>query len=207
LGLDSARLPLPESAALAWAEQVWQDRPGLRVLCVGRMTYYKGHEFLLQALARLDGVQALIVGHGELRDKLAAFIENGHLGGRARLMGFLPDDKLIALMATCQVFCLPSLERTEAFGVVLMEAMRYGKPVIASRIPGSGVGWVARHEENGLLVPPADPAALAEALQRLAGQAELRERLGRAGAARFQAEFDITRVAGRLAEVYRACLT
>jgi glycosyltransferase involved in cell wall biosynthesis len=81
-----------------------------------------------------------------------------------RLLGAVEDEMLTQLMATCDVFCLPSRERTEAFGIVLLEAMRYGKPLLVSDLPDSGVNWVARNGQNAMVVPAGDVAAWAAAL-------------------------------------------
>ncbi|MCF8129423.1 MAG: glycosyltransferase, partial [Deltaproteobacteria bacterium] len=155
LGVDPGRLPWPEATALQLADKSWQ--PGrLRVLAVGRLTYYKGFDVLINATAKTKGITVQIVGDGNLAADLQRAIRQKNLKNRVRLRGGLSNEILQALFATCHVFCLPSLERTEAFGVVLLEAMRYGKPIVASDIPGSGPGWVVREGYCGWLVPPGD---------------------------------------------------
>ncbi len=103
-------------------------------MAIGRLTYYKGHDILIQAAAELPGSRTLIVGTGEQRARLASLIEALRLGDRIGLPGFQPETDLNALLASCDVLCLPSLERTEAFGLVLLEAMRFGRarPAMAS---------------------------------------------------------------------------
>ena len=98
--------------------------------------------------------------------------------------------------------CLPSTERTEAFGLVLLEAMAFGKPTVSSRVPGSGMSWVVQHEETGLMVPPRDVAALAEALERLRDDPSLARQLGAAGQKRFHRTFAITPSVEALQRVY-----
>ncbi len=202
LGLDAARLPPASAAALAWANAMWEAQPGARILNVGRMTYYKGQEILLRALAQLPQAQGIIVGEGEWRPQLEQCARTLQLGQRARLLGFVAQEQLAALLQTCDIFCLPSLERTEAFGMVLLEAMRHGRAVVASRIPGSGVGWVTQEGQTGLLVPPADPVALANALHHLITDVALRQRLGQAGATRFFQELTIAQVAAQIRALY-----
>ena len=119
------------------------------------------------------------------------------------LTGFMPDEKLRALLATSDLFCLPSIERTEAFGLVLLEAMRYSKPVVASDVSGSGMGWIIRHMETGLLVKPGDVDDLARALQLLRKRPGLRERMAEAGRKRFNAVFRIDQVADRISSLYQ----
>jgi glycosyltransferase involved in cell wall biosynthesis len=113
---------------------------------------------------------------------------------------------LAAAYAQAEVFCLPSTERAESFGLVLLEAMRAGVPTIASAIPGSGVGFVVRDGETGVLVPPGDAAALAAAIRRLGADADLRRRLGEAGQRRWRAEFTLETSALRVLALYRDVL-
>ena len=117
-------------------------------------------------------------------------------------MGQADDTTCRRLLASCDVFCLPSRERTEAFGIVLMEAMRYGKPLLASRLEGSGVTWVVNDDVNGVLVAPDDPTAWREALAALARDPQRRQRLGENGRRRFENEFDIASTASRLSDLY-----
>ena len=206
LGLDPNRIPAPEPAALARAEALWDDTR-FRVLAIGRLTYYKGHDVLIRAAADLPDSRVLIVGTGERRARLETLIQTLGLGERVRLPGFQPEADLNALLARCDVLCLPSLERTEAFGLVLLEAMRFGKPVVVGDIPGSGAGWVVRQAGHGLLVPPGDPAKLAAALRELQRETVRRQALGQAGATALRERFGIEPVAAAVAELYRRMLT
>jgi rhamnosyl/mannosyltransferase len=201
LGIDPARLPEPDEASRQWARQQWHG-DGLRVLTVGRLTYYKGHAHLIDAMKKTSEARLCIVGDGDLHKRLQWQVTQGQLHDRVRLLGYVDDAKVRALLAECDCFCLPSVERTEAFGVVLMEAMRYSKPLVATRIPGSGVGWVVNHNVTGLLVEPGDSKALAGALNQLAGDVVMQERFGAAGRDRFLAEFHIDSVAKALLRLY-----
>ncbi len=199
LGLAPGRLPeVPPQAS----QGLWQGA-GLRALAVGRLTYYKGFETLVAACARTPGVELVIAGEGEERVRLEKAWAAAGRPATVRLAGAVDDATLCALMASCDVLCLPSRERTEAFGVVLMEAMRYGKALLVSRLAGSGMTWVAADGVNGLHAAPEDVAAWSGALARLAAEPALRERLGRAGQARFHAEFDIARIAREVGRAYR----
>ena len=202
LGLDPARLPDPAPDALAQAEALWGERAGLRVLAIGRLTYYKGHDTLIRAAATVPDARVLIVGSGERRAGLLGLIRSLGLERRVNLPGFQPDAMLNALLASCDLLCLPSLERTEAFGLVLLEAMRFGKPVVASDISGSGVGWVVRQAGHGVLTPPGDPAPLAGALRTLQSDPAYRQRLGQAGRAALREQFGMGPVAGAVADLY-----
>lgn len=192
-------------AAVAGAATSWPSG-GLRVLAVGRMSYYKGFDVLLEAVARSPEVTLLLVGEGEQRGKLQAQIDTRGLAARVRMTGNIDDASLEAAYQACDVFCLPSIDRAEAFGMVLLEAMRAGKPVVASNIPGSGVGTVVVDGETGVLVPPRDAAALAHAMSRLAAAPELRHRFGSAGRQRWQQQYRIDAVTRAWSEIYRDVL-
>lgn len=205
LGLDPSRFPDPDPAALARAATLWGEA-AFRVLAIGRLTYYKGHDTLIRATADLSASRILIVGTGDQRDRLATLIRSLALGDRVSLPGFQPETDLNALLASCDVLCLPSLERTEAFGLVLLEAMRFGKPVVVSDIPGSGSGWVARQAGHGLLVPPGDSAALATALRELQRDPARRQALGQSGVVALRERFGIDQVATSIAYLYQRLL-
>ncbi|MBZ0091232.1 MAG: glycosyltransferase, partial [Sulfuricellaceae bacterium] len=163
---------------------------------------YKGHETLIRAMARVQGARLILVGEGERKKSLKRLTKSIGMEKQVALTGYIPDSELSALMETCDVLCLPSIERTEAFGVVLLEAMRYARPVIASGIPGSGVGWVVRDREVGLLVQPGDEDALAEALLKMQASPDLRWEMGVAGKKLFDNSFHIDQVAAKLASIY-----
>jgi rhamnosyl/mannosyltransferase len=202
LGLDPARIPDPDQSALERAE-AWWGKGAFRILAIGRLTYYKGHDTLIQAAAQLPDSRTLIVGAGEHRQRLETLIHSLNLSDRVRLPGFQPEADLNALLAGCDVLCLPSLERTEAFGLVLLEAMRFGKPVVVSDIPGSGPGWVVNQAGHGLRVPLGDPDALATALRELQYDPAKRTALGQAGATALKQQFGIGPVAAAITDLYR----
>jgi glycosyltransferase involved in cell wall biosynthesis len=198
LGMDPDRLPNVDASQ---GEALWPGA-GLRVLSVGRLTYYKGFETLVAAAAAA-GATLIIAGEGEERPALERALAAAGHPANIRLAGAVDDDTLARLMASCDVFALPSRERTEAFGIVLMEAMRFAKPLLVSRLAGSGMLAVARDGVNALLAPPEDVTAWRAALERLAADPALRERLGRAGEARYRDEYDIASIARGVDAIYR----
>jgi glycosyltransferase involved in cell wall biosynthesis len=201
LGLDPGRLVEPDNASLTQAGSLW-GAATLRVLAIGRLTYYKGHEVLIRASAGLPGVQTLIIGGGEYRPRLERLIQSLNLGDRVRLAGYRSEAEVAALLASCDLLCLPSLERTEAFGLVLLEAMRYAKPLVVSDIPGSGAPWLVRRAQNGILTPPGDAQALAAVFSVLQARPEQRQQLGEAGAQALHREFGIQSVASAINPLY-----
>jgi glycosyltransferase involved in cell wall biosynthesis len=202
LGVDPARLP---DVALGSGDELWQGH-GLRLLAIGRLSYYKGFETLIQAVAAAESMELLLVGEGEERPRLERMLTKLGNPARIRLLGQQDDATCQRLLASCDVFCLPSRERTEAFGIVLMEAMRYGKAIVASDLHGSGVIWVVRDGENGFLAPPEDASAWQSALSTLASDPVLKQRLGENGRRRFEQEFQIARVEEILAWLYTQVL-
>ena len=203
LGLDPARIADPDPAAQERAAAWWGETPAFRILAIGRLTYYKGHDILIQAAAHLPDSRILIVGTGEHRQRLETLIHSLRLHNRVRLPGFQPEADLNALLASCDVLCLPSLERTEAFGLVLLEAMRFSKPVVVSDIPGSGTGWVVKQAGHGRCVPPGDLDALAAALRELQQDLAKRAALGQAGRTALREQFGIAPVAAAITDLYR----
>lgn len=168
---------------------VW-PASGLRLLAVGRLSRYKGFAVLLEALARIGDASLLLVGQGECERELRALASARGIDARLRFAGDLDDATLAAAYAAADVFVLPSLDRGEAFGLVLLEAMRAGLPVIASAIAGSGVGSVVVDGETGTLVTPGDAPALAAAIDGMR-DGILRQRLGQAGRRCWQAHFTL----------------
>ncbi|MBN8218025.1 MAG: glycosyltransferase [Spirochaetes bacterium] len=163
-------------------QRKWKGRP--IVFACGRLVYYKGFEVLIEAAKRLSPeTVVLIAGEGELRRKLQTLIHHGGLQERVHLIGEVTEAELLAHYLACRVFCLPSTHRSEMFGIVQIEAMALGRPVVSTDIPGSGVPWVNRHNVTGEVVPPGDAAALADSLTRILTQKARWARLAR-GAAR-----------------------
>lgn len=205
LGLDPCRIQVLKPAQSRSQDLDWQpDR--LKVLAVGRLTYYKGFEYLLRAIAELDGVQLKIVGEGEKEQELRNLITDLALAQRAALTGKVTGAELATLMMSCDCLCLPSVERTEAFGMVLLEAMYCGKPAVVGDVPGSGMGWVVQQGETGIKVPPADSQALAHALAELAEDRAQLAKMGLRAKERFTAEFDISPVAEQIFSLYHDVL-
>lgn len=173
------------------------------VLFAGRLVPYKGVDVLLRAVAALR-VQLVVVGNGPLRESLTAQARDS-CGGRVTFAGTVTDTELTALYHACDVFVLPSVTRAEAFGMVQIEAMACGKPVVSTAVL-SGVPWVNQHGITGLVVPPGNAGALADALRVLLADEGLRDRLGAAGRRRVAEEFTAARMAERTVALYRGVL-
>ncbi len=120
--------------------------------------------------------------------------------------GRLKDEQLVGAYQAAAALWFPSNARSEAYGLVQVEAMASGRPVINTTIPDSGVSWVSRHEESGLTVPVNDPAALAGAARRLLSERGLRDRLGRQARVRAQEEFADDLMGRRSLDLYHRVL-
>lgn len=203
-GIDPGRLEATP-AIVARAEALRTAEPGPRLLFVGRLVPYKGVDVLLRAMTQVDAT-AWIIGDGPLRASLEADAARLGVGGRVRFLGPLPDADVVAHLHACDAFVLPSVTHAETFGMVQLEAMTCGKPVVSTCVR-SGVPWVNRDGETGLIVEPGDADALAGALNRLVHDAALRARMGEAGRARVEREFTLAAMAAGTSAVYRAILS
>jgi len=177
------------------------------VFALGRMTYYKGFDVLIEAAAALpEDCVVAIGGQGELLDHYRIQVNRRGLAGKVHLLGHINDDELASHFEACDVFCMPSTVRAEAYGVAMVEAMVMGRPIVASDIPGSGVPWVNVHGHTGYNVPVRQPGALAAALTQLLLDDELRAGMGAASRQRYLDEFGAPRMTGRMLELYRVLL-
>lgn len=178
-------------------------------LCVGRLTYYKGHRFLIEALAKLadTSLTLTVVGEGELLSHLQNQASLLNLERRIRFLGQVTDDALNSLIEDCDFLVLPSIERTEAFGLVLLEAMRAGKPCICTDVPGSGMSEVVLHDETGLVVQHANATSLADAMDKLARDKQRCALLGLNGRERFLNHFSVLKIERSINGLYHNVAT
>ncbi len=195
-GIDYCRFATPRTPLPAY------DDEALDVLFVGRLEKRKGLEYLLRAWGLIRDTfpraRLLVVGGGGHRlENYAQYTESR--GWREVVFaGYVSPDDLVRYYQTSDVFCAPSTGQ-ESFGIVLLEAMAAGRPIVASKIPG--YAEVVADGREGLLVPPKDPAALAVALTRLLADAELRRAMGARGRQK-AADHDWSRIADQVLAVY-----
>jgi glycosyltransferase involved in cell wall biosynthesis len=175
-------------------------------LSCGRLVYYKGYLNAIRALTRVPGTLVL-VGDGPDGPSLRLEAERLGVAHRVKFLGNLSHYlDLVPYYLAADAFWFPSNARSEAFGLVQVEAMASGCPVINAAIPHSGVSWVSRHEETGLTVPVDDPVALADAANRLLTEPDLRDRLAAGARRRTTLEFDHRLMAERSLDLYRQVL-
>jgi glycosyltransferase involved in cell wall biosynthesis len=168
---------------------------------------FKGVPVLLEALSQLDdrSVRLLAVGGGELQPEYRRYGDQLGLGSRAHWTGSVSAEALPAHVAAMDLLVLPSLGTgAESFGIVLIEAMSAGKPVVATTLPG--VRRVVDDGRDGYLVPPGDSPRLAEAIERLVRNAALRRAFGMAGRRKVEERYDWRKIAARIEHEYDAVL-
>lgn len=175
------------------------------ILYVGRLVYYKGCSVLVKAMKQVPDAHLVMVGTGPLQDELKDLIEREGLSQRVHLLGWQNDESLRLLFQACDFFVLPSTLPTECFGLVQVEAMLCGKPVINTNLE-TGVPWVSLDQTTGLTVPPADPNALAAAIKKLVDEPELRKALGANARHRAQAMFTLRKQTTSTVELYERLL-
>ncbi len=188
------------SQSQALTERLFAEIRGPVILFVGRLIHYKGLEVLVRAMRDVHAT-CLIAGGGYLESALRAQIDSLGLSERVKLVGRVPDEKLVAYYDRADIFVLPSVNRTEAFGLTQIEAMSRGTPVVCSEV-GTGTSFVNQDGVSGLVVPPNDHQALAEALNRILNDAQLRTRLSMGARERVQTLFTEERMIAELKRLY-----
>lgn len=178
-----------------------RERYGSRVvISVGRLIYYKGFDVLVRAMKDVNGT-LLVVGDGPLRSELEALARSLGIADRVHFLGEIHNRDVAAYYHASDVFALASVARSEAFGIVQLEAMACGLPVVNTSLD-SGVPFVSLDGLTGLTVPPGDSAALARALNALLDDDELRARLGEAARRRVETEFTAPVMGRRMLDLY-----
>jgi rhamnosyl/mannosyltransferase len=170
------------------------------IVSVGRLVYYKGFEYLIRAMTRVEG-RLLLIGEGPLRDKLSTLAAQLGVADRVSFLGKVDHERLVACYHAASLFVLASIARSEAYGIVQIEAMAAGLPVVNTQLD-TGVPFVSLHEQTGLTVPPADSGQLAAAINRLLDNPDLRNDLGRAARMRAEQEFGVDVMAARTLSLY-----
>lgn len=181
------------------------DPEAKTVLFFGRLEERKGPQVLVEAIPAVleahPDATFVIAGDGPLRSKLEGAISAEHRDS-VSFIGAFTDAARAMLLASCSIACLPAIGG-ESFGIVLLEAMAAGRPVVASAIPGYAA--VMEHERQGLLCSPGNPAALAAALVRVLDAPDETVRMGGAGRTH-AAAFDWSVLADEIEDVYREAL-
>lgn len=204
-------LPIGISAIAPRKEQVEAIRrryQGKKIIfSLGRLVHYKGYRYLVDAARYLDDSYVVLIGGtGALRDELQKQIDDNGLTERVKLLGRVADEDLAAYYGACDVYCLSSIMKTEAFAIVQIEAMSCGKPVVSCNIEGSGVPWVNKDDYSGLVVEPENGRALADAIRRIVEDKSLYYTYSAGAQSRFIEFFKKRRMIERCLELYQQVL-
>ncbi len=171
------------------------------VLGVGRLIYYKGFEYAIRAIAETKA-NLLLVGQGPLLDHLKEESRKAGVEDRVFFLGDVSDEIMAAAYKACDIFLMSSVERSEAFGLVQLEAMSFGKPIINTNLD-SGVPFVSVNNKTGLTVAPRDDKAISDAINLLLNDSKLRQKLGDSARIRAETEFSPRLMAQRTCHLYK----
>ncbi len=185
-------------------EELHKQYPGKVVLFVGRLTHYKGLHILIEAMKKVDGT-CILIGSGYLEEDIRARIRKEGLGDRVHLIGKASDEELVSYYDRADVFVLPSINRTESFGITQLEAMSRGTPVVCTEV-GTGTTSINKDNETGLVVPPADSDALAQAIGRILSDEPLAHKLSKGAIERCNTYFSEATMWQNLRKVYSEML-
>lgn len=205
IGVDMKHLICPEGTS----QGIKASYQGKKIiLSIGRLTYYKGFRYLIESAQYLrNNTIVLIGGTGELQTELKKQITEYGVEDRVRLIGRIPENEIGAYFAAADLFCLPSIIRTEAFGVVLAEALSMGVPIVSCDIPNSGVNWVNLHNVTGINVPVCNASALASAINEILDSPELMSQFSKNCFERYESFFSVEKMVDAVYALYKEILT
>ena len=177
------------------------------VFSMGRLVHYKGYSNLVKAAQYLpDDYVVIIGGAGILMPELRSLTEELGLQDKVQLLGFVRENEVPSYYTACKLFCLPSVQKTEAFGIVQIEAMSSGKPVVATKIPGSGVAWVNENGVSGLNVTPGNPQEIAEAIQAIIEDEQTYQKFAEGARKRYETNFTQEKMIEKAIDIYNGVL-
>ena len=200
-GIDTAQFEQCSPDAVRSVRERLGDR---LVISVGRLVYYKGFDVLIRAMADVRG-KLVIVGEGPLRGELQSLAARLGVTDKVVFAGEVNNAGVMPYYHAADLFALASVARSEAFGIVQIEAMAAGLPVVNTSLD-SGVPFVSLAGESGLTVPPGDAPALAAAINRLLDDQSLRQSLGQAGVRRARREFSLDTMLRRTLSLYEGVI-
>lgn len=185
----------------------FSEKPGFSpdkdftLLFVGRLRYYKGLDYLIRALTQVPRARLRVVGIGPMEAEWRGLAQETGVAERIEWLGETPDEALPAIYHSADLFVLPASHPSEAFGLVQVEAMAAGLPVVCTEL-GTGTTYVNLDGVTGLVAPPRDPDALATAINKLIADPARRAAMGRAAQDRVAREFDLEVMVDRVLALY-----
>lgn len=202
-GVDISKFeenPKSETKATYWREKYKKPI----ILFTGRLVYYKGVKYLVSAMKNVPDAHLVIVGKGPLQKELEEIAVK--CPNNVSFIPFLSETDLIAMYKASEIFVLPSVENSEGFGIVQIEAMACGKPVITTDLE-TGVTYVNQHGKTGLVVPKCNSQALAEAINELLANSAMRSEMGNVAKSRVIKEFTVEGMVNKTLDVYNKILS
>lgn len=204
LGLNPNRLSPSNEAQSKAIKETYSGKK--IIFSLGRQVKYKGFDYLIRSAKHLPEEYVILIGgRGPELSANQGLIKELGLTQKVKMLGFLSDVDVSNHYKVCSIYVMSSVFKSEAFGVVQLEAMFHGKPIVSTRIPCSGVSWVNKHEESGLIVKPKDPKALAEAVVKIVG-GEQYEKYSINAKKRFETHFTAEKCARSILALYKNLL-
>jgi glycosyltransferase involved in cell wall biosynthesis len=199
-GIELEKFKQKDEQSIAKLKEKYNDF----VLFVGRLSYYKGIDYLIEAMKEISA-NLVIIGQGALENKLRAKIKELGLENKIFILPPQPEKELINFYQACSVFVLPSIFKSEAFGIVLIEAMACAKPLISTEL-GTGTSFVNQDKVTGLVVPPKDSSALARAITQILSDKELSQKFAENARRRVEREFSLEKMMQETEKVYNSII-
>jgi rhamnosyl/mannosyltransferase len=195
-----------KSEAISASAIIREKYPAKNIIfAIGRHVYYKGFEYLIRAMAQVDNAILLLGGAGPLTADLKNLAASLNINHKIDFLGYVAEEQLPAYHHAADIFCMPSVEQSEAFGLVQLEAMACKKPVICCEL-NNGVSYVNQNGITGLVVPPRDVSALAGAINQLLSEKLLAKQMGEAGYNRVLTQFSLEKMWQDTLDVYKTLL-
>ena len=200
LGIDPSKFTLNEYIEDK-VKIIKKEYTRTKVFFMGRLVYYKGVSYLIDAVKSLD-VDLIIGGTGPLIDDLKKQVDELKIQEKVHFIGYIKDEDLPAYYYASDIFVLPSVESSEAFGIVQLEAQVCGTPVISTNLP-TGVPYANLNDVTGLVVEPKNSEELRKAIKTLIEDEKLRTRLGNQAKQRVLQEFTTEKMGERYLNLYK----
>lgn len=174
----------------------------IKFLFIGRLVYYKGCEILVEAFSKVNNAELILVGTGPLEASLKQQVNDLGINEKVVFRGSISDEEMVECIRSCDVLVLPSIIKSEAFGLVQLEAMVFEKPVINTNL-SSGVPYVSINKETGLTVEPGSVKQLTKAMQWLVDHEEERKIMGQKGRKRVKKYFTTADMINNIENIYK----
>ncbi|HQF41829.1 MAG TPA: glycosyltransferase [Ignavibacteriaceae bacterium] len=202
INIDWAKTPLVTNNLF---DELFEHKTDAKLLFVGRLVHYKGIEFLIDAMQQVHNAVLVILGSGPLEKELRNRINKLKLEQRIKVINEVDEETLHNYFKSCDIFILPSVNQTEAYGIVQIEAMACGKPLVCTEL-GTGTSYLNENNITGLVVPPSDSGALADAINKIIKDDNLRLRFGKEGKEKAFSDFTSEKMIKRTYQLYEKLL-